>query len=99
MGVQPLLKVNDEGKTELFGKPTSAKQAMRMLLDETVKLIDGKKLWGYAIAHAENEKAADYFTTEMEQITGQKPKFISPATPVIGAHTGPGISAIAILLE
>ena len=53
MGVQPLLKVNAEGKTELFGKPTSTKQSMRMVVDETVKLINGEKLWGYAIAHAE----------------------------------------------
>ncbi len=99
MGVQPLVKVNAEGKTELFGKPTSTKQSMRMVVDETVKLINGEKLWGYAIAHANNEKAAKFYASEMEQITGQKPKFISSVSPVIGTHVGPGVSGIAVLLD
>jgi len=99
MGVQPLVKVNAEGKTELFGKPTSTKQSMRMVVDEIVKLINGEKLWGYAIAHAENEVAADFYASEMENITGQKPKFISSVSPVIGAHVGPGVSGIAVLLD
>jgi len=99
MGVQPLLKINAEGKTELFGKPTSTKQSMRMVVDETVKLINGKKLWGYAIAHAENDKAAEFYAAEMEQITGQKPKFVSSVSPVIGTHVGPGVSGIAVLLD
>ncbi len=99
MGVQPLVKVNAEGKTELFGKPTSTKQSMRMVVDETVKLINGEKLWGYAIAHANNEKAAKFYASEMEQITGQKPKFISSVSPVIGTHVGPGVLGIAVLLD
>lgn len=99
MGVQPLVRVGAEGKAELFGKPTSTKQSLKMVIDETAKFIDGHKLWGYAIAHANNEEAAQYYATEMEQITGQKPKFISPASPVIGAHVGPGVSGLAVLLE
>jgi len=42
---------------------------------------------------------AMYYATEMEQITGQKPKFISPASPVIGSHVGPGVSGLAVLCE
>ena len=99
MGVQPNFKINSEGKIELFGKPTSTKESMRMVMDEIIKLINGKKLWGYAITHAENEQAVNYFATEMEQVTGQKPKFINAASPVIGTHVGPGVSGIAVLLE
>lgn len=99
MGVQPLVRVGKEGKAELFGKPTSTKQSLKMVIDETVKYIDGKKLWGYAIAHANNDEAALYYATEMEQITGQKPKFVSPASPVLGAHVGPGVSGLAVILE
>ncbi|MBN2173478.1 MAG: DegV family EDD domain-containing protein [Bacteroidales bacterium] len=99
MGVQPIVKVNTEGKTELFGKPTSTRQSMKIVINETVKLIDGKKLWGYAIAHANNMKGAEWYAHEMEQITGQKPKFINSASPVLGAHVGPGVVGLAVLLE
>ncbi|MFU8842774.1 MAG: DAK2 domain-containing protein [Bacteroidales bacterium] len=99
LGVQPIVKFTQEGKTELFGKPTSTRQAMKIVIDETVKLIDGKKLWGYAISHANNPEGAAWYANEMEQITGQKPKFISPASPVLGAHTGPGVVALGVLLE
>ena len=97
--VQPVLKVSAEGKAELWGKPTSTEQGMRMVLQEAIRLMDGKKLWGYAIAHAENPDGAKWYATEMEAITGMKPKFISSASPVLGTHVGPGVVGLAILLE
>lgn len=99
MGVQPIIVVTKEGKAELFGKPTSTKQSMKMVIDETIKLIDGKKLWGYAIAHAQNPEGANWYAKEMEGITGVKPKFISAASPVLGTHAGPGVFGLAFLLE
>ena len=70
-----------------------------MVMDETIKLIDGKKLWGYAIAHAQNPEGANWYANEMEGITGMKPKFISAASPVLGTHAGPGVFGLAFLLE
>jgi uncharacterized protein len=97
--VQPILRVTGEGKAELWGKPTSTEHGMKMVLDETIRLINGKKLWGYAIAHAQNPKGAEWYSTEMEAITGMKPKFISAASPVLGTHVGPGVVGLAVLLE
>jgi uncharacterized protein len=99
LGVQPIIVVTKEGKAELFGKPTSAKQSMKMVIEETIKIIDGKKLWGYAIAHADNQEGADWYAHEMELITGQNPKFISAASPVLGTHVGPGVVGLSFLLE
>ena len=97
--IQPIITITPEGKAELFGKSNSDKQSMKMVLDEIVKTIDGKKVWGYAIAHASNPIAADFYTTKMEAITGMKPKFTSSASPVIGTHVGPGVAGIAVLME
>jgi DegV family protein with EDD domain len=99
MGVQPIVMVNAEGKSELFGKPRSTKQAMKMLIDEAAQLMDGKKLWGYSISHARNPEGAKWYADEMEAITGQKPKFINSASPVLGAHVGPGVVALGILMD
>lgn len=97
--VQPIIVVSDEGKAELWGKPTSTEHAKRMVLDETIRLINGRKLWGYAIAHAQNPEGAEWYATEMEAITGMKPKFISAASPVLGTHVGPGVVGLAVLLD
>lgn len=99
LGVQPLIKVNAEGKTELFGKPTSSRQAMRMMVKEMARCMDGQKLWGYSVGHANNLEGAEWIANEMEAITGQKPKFINNVSPVLGAHTGPGVVAVGVLME
>lgn len=99
MGVQPIVRVNGEGKSEVFGKPTSTKQAMKLVIDETARLMDGKKLWGYSISHANNLEVAQWYANEMEAITGQKPKFISEASPVLGANVGPGTVGLGFLME
>ncbi len=99
MGVQPIVRVSPEGKAELFGKPTSTKQAMRLVIDEAVKLMDGKKVWGYSVSHANNIEGAEWYANEMEQITGMKPKFINSVSPVLGTHVGPGVLGLGILLE
>ena len=99
MGVQPIVMVNSEGKSELFGKPRSTKQAMKMLVEEAAKLMNGQKVWGYSISHAKNPEGAQWYAREMEAITGQKPRFINSASPVLGAHVGPGVVALGILME
>ncbi len=99
MGVRPIVRVNTDGKSEVFGKPTSTKQAMKLVIEETARLMDGKKLWGYAISHANNLEGANWYAKEMEAITGQKPKFISPASPVLGANVGPGVVGLGFIME
>lgn len=99
LGVQPIVTVNQEGKAELFGKPTSTRQAMRIVIENAARFMDGKELWGYSISHAMNPDGAAWYAREMESITGQKPKFINAASPVLGAHVGPGVVGLGILLR
>ncbi|MCF8368740.1 MAG: DegV family EDD domain-containing protein [Bacteroidales bacterium] len=99
MGVQPIVVVNAEGKAELFGKPTSTKQAMKLVIEEAAKLMDGKKIWGYSVSHANNPEGANWYVNEMEQITGLKPRFVNSVSPVLGTHVGPGVVGLGILLD
>ncbi len=99
LGVQPIVVVNKDGKTELFGKPKSPKQSMKMIMDEVTKIIEGKKVWGYAISHANNLEGANIMAGQMEILTGLKPEFISGASPVLGTHTGPGVVAFSFMFE
>lgn len=99
LGVKPVVKVNDIGKTELFGKPFTEKASMKLVMKQVTKMLENGKLWGYAISHAKNESSANWFAEEIEKLTGLKPAFISATSPVLGAHVGPGVVGLSLMFE
>lgn len=99
MGVKPLLYLNREGKVDPLSRPRTEKTGMRIILEEVRKLLEDQEIWGYAITHANNEPAAERYAGEMKKLTGKDPLFIQPASPVLGAHAGPGVVGLAIMME
>lgn len=67
-----------------FGKNTS-----KILADKIDEQRKEKEIIA-AIAHADNEVAAKDLKVELEKRKGIKVLFISPASPVVAVHTGPG---------
>ncbi len=99
LNVKPIILVNDEGKTELVGKPMSEKSSMRMAMNMVDKKLKNRKLWGYAISHADNQNAAEWYARQMEDRTGLKPRFINDGSPVLGVNTGPGVVTLSVMFE
>jgi uncharacterized protein len=97
--LKPIIIVNDQGKTELYGKPLTEKSSMKMAMKLVDKKLTDKKLWGYAISHANNMETAQWYAGEMETRTGLKPKFINDGSPVLGVHTGPGVVTLSLMFE
>ena len=58
-----------------------------------------KKVWGYAISHAQNPKVAEFFAKELEALTGKKPEFVVNASPVLVTHVGNGVVAVSVMLD
>ncbi len=99
MNLKPVITVNKEGKTEAFGKAFTVKQSMKLVMKDIEKFIEGKKVWGYAIAHASNEKTALWYADKMEALTGMNPEFIQSASPALVANVGLGVVDVAVLLD
>ncbi len=99
LNVKPIIIVNNEGKTELSGRPFTEKSSMKMALRMAEKIVSKDKLWGYAISHANNLKTAEWFVFQIEKLTGMKPRFISQASPALGTNTGPGVVALSLMLD
>jgi len=72
---------------------------MRLVIDEVKKMINGDKVWGYAISHANNIEGARWSAEQMEELTGFKPEYIHGASPVLGTHTGPGVIGLAFMFD
>ncbi len=99
LDLKPIITVNDEGTTELFGKFFTAKASTRKLIQTLSKLVREKKVWEYAITHANNQKVVDYYIEEMVKLTGKRPVFVDHASPALVANTGTGVVCISVMFE
>ncbi len=99
LGVKPIIEVDKNGLVIPFAKPFSQKRSRKRILNEMKKFMKGKRVWGYAITHANNPESARWLAGGMEKLTGKKPEFIQQATPVLGVHVGPGVISLAVSLE
>ncbi len=99
LNVKPIVIVNDEGKSELVGKPFTEKSSMKMAMKMVDQKLKDRELWGYAIAHADSLKSAEWYAGQMKQRTGLDPKFINAASPVLGANVGPGVVALSLMYK
>ncbi|MCX6266313.1 MAG: DegV family EDD domain-containing protein [Bacteroidetes bacterium] len=99
LDLKPVIVIDGEGKAALFSKSFSGKGSMKKVMQNISKISHGKKIWEYAITHANNPSAASWYAVEMEKLTGKKPIFIDHASPALAANTGPGIACISLMLE
>jgi fatty acid-binding protein DegV len=72
---------------------------MKKVIRNIQQIAQKHKIWGYAITHANNARTAEWFAVQMEKVTGQKPVFIAPASPALGANAGPGVACVSFMLE
>lgn len=99
LNLKPLVTVNDEGRTEVFGKPLTEKGSINLVMKEMKKLISENEIWGYAISHANNEDTANYYAHEVEKLCGLKPVYINDAPPALALNAGPGVVALSIMIK
>lgn len=99
LNIKPIVSMDSEGKTVAFGKPFTFKQSMQMVMSELKNYIADKKVWGYAISHADNPDSANWYAQELEKLTGMKPEFIQHASPVLVTNVGTGVVAVTVMLD
>ena len=99
LNLKPIVTVNNEGRTEAFGKPFTEKGSMELVIAKARSLAAGRKIWGYSISHARNLSTANWYADQMRQICGLEPEFINDASPVLGVNAGPGVVALSIMFE
>ncbi len=99
LDLKPVIAIDDEGKASLFSKSFSEKGSMKKVMQSITRHTKGKKVWEYAITHANNPATAQWYATQMELLTGKKPLFIDHASPALVANTGPGVGCVSLMLE
>ena len=100
--LKPVLTIQGE-KLDAFAKARTSAQGKNIMLNALKNDIDTrfggiteeKNLW-LAIAHTNNEEAAEKFAEEMAELYPGYPIHIAPLSLSIACHIGPGALAVAV---
>lgn len=87
--INPLLKLDDNGKIVAFGKVRGRKKALNTLVDNMKEQIN-EQTDTVLICHADCEEDAKYVKNRIEEKYKIKEIIINYMSPVIGTHTGQG---------
>ncbi len=99
LNLKPIITIDNKGVSSLLEKSFTEEGSMKNMMKHAKQTIAKGELWGYAITHANNPTTADWYKDELTKLTGQKPKFMNIASPVLGANVGPGVVAVSFLLK
>jgi DegV family protein with EDD domain len=91
--VKPILEIRD-GKVPLVERPRTRKRALERLVAIVAERSGGKPL-RMIVLHGNAPQEADVLLARLRAAVRCEEAFIAPFTPVIGAHTGPGLLGVA----
>ncbi len=95
LNIKPLLRVDDGGKLQVMKKPRGRKKAVAELI------ACMKRTWApdispfIAVGHSDNYDAALMLADAVARQFPQADPHMADIGPVIGAHTGPTMLALA----
>jgi DegV family protein with EDD domain len=99
LNIKPIITLDAEGKAAEEGKSFSRKRNMAKILRLIADEAKTRKIWGYAVVHALNPGRAAAYGERLTALIGRPPAFTMSVAPVIGAHTGIGVVAVALLYD
>jgi len=90
--IKPILFVAD-GYVDVFSRPRTKSKALRTILNQVAKEADGQPLHA-AILHAGVPEEAEALRQQVATRFSCTELYVTEMTPVMGAHTGPGVLGI-----
>lgn len=96
MNLKPIVSLDAEGKAVAWGKSLSRHRNMTKIIRQIATELESKTLWEYAIVHADAEERAFKYAEALTALTGKKPAYTMPLSPVVGVHNGVGTVGIGV---
>lgn len=98
VGINPLLKVNPEGKLETFDKVRGRKKALAYLADGIKNCKDFEKIDTISIAHGDCEEEANALADKIKELYPNiKTVSVNYLSQTLGSHTGAGAMVVGYL--
>jgi DegV family protein with EDD domain len=95
--IKPVLYVAD-GHVDVFAKPRTKNKAVQIMLQQIAEQADSRPLH-VAVLHADAPEEAETLRQTIAQQFDCAELYVTELTPVMGAHTGPGVLGVAFYSE
>ena len=96
--VKPLLEMSS-GEIRTIGRPRTRRRATRRLIEATAARTEYERPIHLSVIHADAEDDANELLRELRNELNCAEAFVSEFSPVMGAHTGPGLLGVASWVE
>ena len=99
LNLKPIVSVDEEGKTELYGKAFSRRANRKKIVRMVEEIHSRAPLRAYSVVHADCPEIADGFVRELESALGMSPAYVMSISPVVGLNAGLGAVGVATMQE
>jgi DegV family protein with EDD domain len=99
INIKPIITIGKEGVVTPVGIVRGEKKCEEKLVKCMVKTIGDKAPTQVAVMHADNLERAEQLQARIQERYNLEEILITDFTPVLGAHTGPGVVGLAYQLE
>jgi DegV family protein with EDD domain len=103
LNINPILSISQKGTLEPIGKTRGKKNLERKILDIVLEKIKKRETihpeasYSFAVAHTNAPELGKKIAGKIKEVMGQEVSLVMNASPVLGAHAGPGAVGIALL--
>jgi DegV family protein with EDD domain len=97
--LKPIVSVNEEGGSVLYGKALSIRQNIAKMVKMTARIHAETPLRNYAVVHGHDLAAANDVAARLERELGFPPLYVEEISSVAALHGGPGAMAVALMRE
>jgi DegV family protein with EDD domain len=99
LNINPIVSIDESGKAIVFDKSFNQKANMEKVMGYIGKISEKDSIGDYIVLHANNDEAANWYTEQMQTLTGKNPVSVVNISPVIGANVGIGAAAVALITD
>jgi DegV family protein with EDD domain len=100
--IKPVLYVSD-GHVDVFARPRTLPKALRVMLQQMAERVVGAgrtpRPLHVAILHADEPEGAEALRQQVAEQFDCAELYVTELTPVMGAHTGPGVLGVVFYVE
>jgi DegV family protein with EDD domain len=100
--IKPVLYVAD-GHVDVFARPRTLTKALRVMMQQMAERVDGAgrtlRSLHVAILHADEPERAEALRQQVAEQFDCAELYVTELTPVMGAHTGPGVLGVVFYAE
>ncbi len=97
--LRPIISLDKEGKGTAFSIAVSKKMLMGKIKKMLEKKNQEKPISEYVVVYSKDQKGAQDFAAEIEEIIGKAPKYITEISSVTALHVGEGAIAVGFIRE